>query len=80
MDVLAVVVSLVALILASMAFARTGGLGDVRRQLDSLSTKTEGTRDLAANAIGKLEGLVRGSDKPKSEPPESRASDRNEVS
>jgi hypothetical protein len=62
MDILALIVATVALVLASVAFTRSGGVREVRGQLESLGSKAEGARDLAANAIDRLEDLVRGSD------------------
>ncbi len=64
MELLSLLLSIVALILAGMAFSRTGGMRDVRRQLDALSSKAESARELAANTIDKLEDIVRGGEKP----------------
>lgn len=64
MELLSLLLSIVALVLAGMAFNRTGGLRDVRRQLDALSRKAESARELAANTIDKLEDIVRGGEKP----------------
>lgn len=64
MELLSLLLSVVALILAAMAFARTGGIRDARRQLDALSTKAESARELAANTIDRIEDLVRGGEKP----------------
>ncbi len=66
MDVLALILSIVALTLAAMAFSRSGGMRDVRRQLDTLSAKAGGARELAADTIDKLEDMVRGGEKPTS--------------
>jgi hypothetical protein len=67
MDFLALIVAIAAFLLAVAAFSRTGGLKEVRNQLDNLSSKTDRARDLAANAIDRLEDVVRGADEP--EPP-----------
>ncbi len=67
MELIALLLSLVALALAGAAFARTGGLADVRRQMESLSAKTDGARDMAARAIDRFEDIVRGSAKPPQE-------------
>ncbi len=64
MTLLSLLLSIVALVLAAMAFSRTGGMRDVRQQLDALSSKAGGARELAANTIDKLEDMVRGGEKP----------------
>ncbi len=64
MELLSLLVSIVALVLAGVAFSRTGGMRDVRRQLDALSSKAESARELAANTIDRLEDIVRGGEKP----------------
>lgn len=63
MELLALLLSVAALILAAIAFGRTGGLQDVRRQLDALGTKAESARELAANTLDKIEDIVRGGEK-----------------
>ncbi len=63
MELLSLLLSVAALILAAMAFGRTGGMRDLRRQLDALSTKAESARELAANTIDKIEEMVRGGEK-----------------
>lgn len=63
MELLSLVLSIVALTLAGMAFSRTGGMRDLRRQLDALGDKAESARELAANTINKIEDMVRGGEK-----------------
>lgn len=68
MDVLTLLIAVVALVLAILAFQRTGGIHDLRRQMDDLSEKTEhatkGAREVTADALGRLETLIRGQQKP----------------
>lgn len=66
MDVMAILLSLVAIAMAYIALQRTGGLKDLRQQLDLMSSKTEeaakGARDATADALRRLENMVRGSE------------------
>lgn len=68
MDVLTLLIAVVALVIAILAFQRTGGIHDLRRQMDDLSEKTEhatkGAREVTADALGRLETLIRGQQKP----------------
>ena len=70
MDVFTLLVAIVALVIAIMAFQRTGGIYDLRRQMEDLSTKSEhaakSARDMTADAIGRLEGFIRGQQAPSS--------------
>lgn len=68
METFTLVIAVVALVLAIIAFMRTGGIGDLRRQLDTVSGKTETARDRTADALDRLERLIRGREKPPSEP------------
>jgi hypothetical protein len=54
------IIALAALILAVISFVRTGGIGDFRRQLETLNSRTETARDKTANALGRLEQFIRG--------------------
>ncbi len=64
MDVLAFLLSLIAIAMAFVALQRTGGLKDLRQQIDALSSKTEdatkGARESTADALRHLEQLIRG--------------------
>ena len=64
MEVLALIFSLVAIAMAFIALQRTGGVKDLKQQMDLLSTKTEdatkGARDITADALHRLEQMVRG--------------------
>ncbi|MGH7255728.1 MAG: hypothetical protein ACREI3_08120 [Nitrospirales bacterium] len=67
MDTLALIVAVVALVLAIVALKRTGGIGDLRQQLDSLSgdvrhqteAMSEVVREKTADALSRLEQLLR---------------------
>ena len=65
MEVLAIILSLIAVAMAYIALQRTGGLKDLRQQMDHLATKTEdtakGARDTTADILQRLEHMVRGS-------------------
>jgi hypothetical protein len=78
MDALAIILSLVAIVMAYIALQRTGGLKDLRQQMDLMSSKTEeaakGAREATADVLRRLEHLVRGqegqpSDKGQKPPP-----------
>ncbi|MBI3458385.1 MAG: hypothetical protein HY002_21650 [Candidatus Rokubacteria bacterium] len=49
--------------LAVIAFVRTGGIGDLRRQVDAVAATTAGARDKTADALDRLERLIRGGEK-----------------
>jgi len=70
MDVLTLIIAVVALVIAILAFQRTGGIHDLRRQMEDLSEKSEhatkGARDVTADALSRLETFIRGQQKPSS--------------
>lgn len=68
MEVLTLLIAVVALVIAVMAFQKAGGgIQDLRRQLDELSKKSEqatrGARETAADVLDRLESLIRGQSK-----------------
>lgn len=67
MQVFTLIVAVVALVLAVVALVRTGGMGAFRRPLDTLGTATGAARDRTADALDRLERLIRGRQKPPSE-------------
>ncbi|NGZ02687.1 MAG: hypothetical protein CV090_06520 [Nitrospira sp. WS238] len=81
MTVLAILLSLTAITMAYVALQRTGGLKDLKLQMDHLTNKTEdvakGARETTADILQRLEHVVRGSG---AQPPESGAqpSDKQE--
>ena len=58
MEVLTLLIAVAALVIAVMAFQRTGGMQDVRRQMEDISTKR--ARETVADALDRLENLIRG--------------------
>ena len=66
MEILSLIIAVAALIIAIAAFARTGGIEEVRRQVDTVGQKTEVARDKTADALDQLERLIRGREKPPS--------------
>ncbi|MEP6934198.1 MAG: hypothetical protein ABI988_09705 [Nitrospirota bacterium] len=58
--------SLVAIVMAFMALQRMGGMKNVRQQIGLMTVKTEGatkrTRGSAADALLRLEHMIRGQD------------------
>jgi hypothetical protein len=63
MEAVTLLIAVVALVLAVIAFIRTGGMPDMRRQIDSMSARTEAARDRTADALDRLERFIRGRDK-----------------
>lgn len=52
MEIFALVIAVLALVVSAFAFNRTGGIGMLRHE-------AEEARRLAANALGRVEGMVR---------------------
>ena len=69
MEAVTLIIAVVALVIAVIAFVRAGGIQDMRRQMDGLSSRTESARDRTADVLDRLERLIRGREKP----PESEA-------
>lgn len=67
MDVLTLLIAIVALVVAILAFQRTGGINELRREVDAMGGHTEevaqSARTATADMINRLEGLIRGKDK-----------------
>lgn len=68
---LTLLIAVVALVIAILAFQRTGGgINDLRRQMEDLREKTEhatkGAREVTADALSRLETFIRGQQKPSS--------------
>jgi uncharacterized protein YoxC len=65
MAFLAIILSLIAIAMAYVALQRTGGLKDLKQQMDHLTSKTEdvakGARETTADILQRLEHMVRGS-------------------
>lgn len=71
MEYIALVLSIIALIVAIVAYGRTGGIKEVKAQVSTLGNSVESVRERTADALGKVERLVRGSEKtPSGKPPD----------
>ena len=68
MQVITFMIAVLALVIALVAFQRTGGIEDLRRQVETLTSKTGSVSDQIANMLDRFERLIRGNDKPA--PPE----------
>ncbi|MBN2108900.1 MAG: hypothetical protein JW832_15855 [Deltaproteobacteria bacterium] len=64
MNALALVVSIIALIAACMAYKKSGGsVDDLKRKIDDLHLSTENLRSKMADSLEKIEKKVRGDEK-----------------
>jgi hypothetical protein len=64
MDALALVISIIALIAACMAYKKSGGsVDDLKRKIDDLHLSTENLRSKMADSLEKIEKKVRGNEK-----------------
>ena len=61
MEIMTLVISVVALLIAVLAYRRTGGIQDLRRQVSTLSSVTDTLRTKTANTLDRMEKTVRGS-------------------
>jgi hypothetical protein len=69
MEILSLIIAVIALGIAVAAFRRTGGVGELKRQVQGLSSTTGSVRDRTADALNRLEQLVRGKERPKPDEP-----------
>lgn len=67
MEVLTLIIAVVALVIAVAAFVRTGGIRELKGQVQTLSSTTDSVRDRTADALNRLEHLVRGKDRQKAD-------------
>jgi len=74
MEAFTLLIALVALVIAVIAFQRTGGIKELRQEVDSLSSRTESVRGRTANLLDRFEQVVRG--KNKTAPPPSPEPDK----
>ncbi len=74
MEAFTLLIALGALVIAVIAFQRTGGLKELRQEVDNLSPKTEAVRDRTANMLDRFGQVVRG--KNKTDPPPSPEADK----
>ncbi|RMH36949.1 MAG: hypothetical protein D6690_04700 [Nitrospirae bacterium] len=72
MEVLTLLIAVAALVIAVLAFQRTGGIEDLRRQMEDISSKS--ARETVADALDRLENLIRGQQKSQAEARQGNAS------
>lgn len=70
MEILSLVIAVIALVVAVAAFKRTGGVQDLKRQVQGLSSTTESVRDRTADALNRLEQRIRGRERAKPDEPD----------
>ncbi|NIO08816.1 MAG: hypothetical protein GTO40_12690 [Deltaproteobacteria bacterium] len=63
MEFITFVIAVAALLVAGIAFQRTGGIEELKRQVESSRFKTDGMRDRTADVLDRLERIVRGKKK-----------------
>jgi len=66
MDIATLIIAVLALVIAVLAYIRTGGVEDLRSQVKAVGPATEALRTKTADALDRLEGVVRGSGPPHS--------------
>jgi hypothetical protein len=57
---LALLLSIIALIVAYLAYRQSGGTTELQSKVEDLGITTESLRDKTADAIGRIERIVRG--------------------
>jgi len=74
MEAITLLIALLALVISVIAFQRTGGIRELRQEVETLSSKSESMRDRTANVLDRFGQVVRGKSKtvppPKQEPDE----------
>ena len=76
METVALIISIVALIIALVAYSRTGGVADLKKRVETLtnagetmvSKASDSLRDKTADVLGKVEDAVRGEEETKEKP------------
>lgn len=75
MEVLALIISIIALIIAISAYYKVGGRADLRKQTEALTNigetivkATDSLRDKTADVLDRMEAAVRGVDEKKEAP------------
>lgn len=64
MEVLALLVALLALVIAGLAYIRAGGADEIRKQMGDLGVKTGTAREKTADVLDRIEQIVRGARTP----------------
>jgi len=72
METLALIISIIALIIAILAYQKVGGVADLKKQTevltnvgDTIVKATDSLRDKTANILERMEGAVRGTEEKK---------------
>ncbi|UCG64479.1 MAG: hypothetical protein JSW12_17915 [Deltaproteobacteria bacterium] len=75
MEVLALIISIIALIIAISAYFKVGGRADLRKQTEALTSvgetivkATDSLRDKTADILDRMEGAIRGAEDEKGAP------------
>ena len=75
METLALIISIIALIIAVIAYQRVGGVADLKKQTevltnvgDTIVKATDALRNKTADLLDKMEGVVRGTEETKEKP------------
>jgi hypothetical protein len=63
MTALVFIISVIALIIAIVAFRRTGGMTELKEDINSLDSITSSFRERSANALEKMEKVLRKEEK-----------------
>jgi hypothetical protein len=75
MEILALIISIIALIIAIAAYHRAGGIAGLKKQTeiltnvgDTIVKATDSLRDKTADVLDRMEGAVRGTEERKEKP------------
>ncbi len=63
MEFITFVIAVVALLIAGISFQRTGGIEELKRQVETSKFRTDGMRDRTADILDRFERVVRGKKK-----------------
>lgn len=67
MSILALVISVIALILAILAYQKAGGTADLKKRVEALTALTDSLREKMADALSKVEKVIRKEEEKKGE-------------
>jgi len=75
MEILALVIAIIALVVAVLAYYKVGGAADLRKQTEALTSvgetvvkATDSLRDKTADILDRMEGAIRGVEEKKQAP------------
>jgi hypothetical protein len=75
MEVLALIIAIIALVVAILAYYKVGGAADLRKQTEALTSvgetvvkATDSLRDKTADILDRMEGAIRGVEEKKQAP------------